>query len=111
MATKKPSSSKKSDSLQTTAQEQRGRPFEKGKSGNPSGRKKGSPNKATAEAKDACAAIVDDSEYRRNLLEAARKRELAPAVETMLWHYAHGKPKEQVEHSMPDGIALRWESE
>ncbi len=32
-------------------------------------------------------------------MAAARARTLPPAVETMLWHYAKGKPKEQVEHS------------
>jgi hypothetical protein len=25
-------------------------------------------------------------------------RNASPAVETMLWYYAHGKPKEMVEH-------------
>ena len=63
------------------------------------GRKKGTPNKATVEAKAACAAIVDDPVYRRKLKAAALARELPPVVETMLWHYAKGKPKERVEHS------------
>ena len=31
------------------------------------GRKKGAPNKATAEAKAACAAIVDDPTYSENM--------------------------------------------
>ena len=61
------------------------------------GRPKGVPNKATAEAKHACAAIVDDPTYRRNLAARARAGRLAPAVECMLWHYAHGKPTEHLE--------------
>ncbi len=47
----------------------------------------------------ACVAIVDDSHYRKKLLARARAGTLPPAVECMLWHYAKGKPKEQVEHS------------
>ena len=63
------------------------------------GRKKGVPNKATAEVRAACVAIVDDPQYRTKLLARARAGTLAPAVECMLWHYAKGKPKDQVEHS------------
>ena len=69
------------------------------------GRTKGAPNRVTAEAKAACAAIVDDPVYRQKLLAAARARKLPPGVETMLWHYAHGKPKEQLEHSGQVNIA------
>ena len=71
------------------------------------GRKKGVPNKATAEVRAACKAIVDDSQYRETLLARARAGTLAPAVECMLWHYAKGKPKDQVEHS--GEIMLSWE--
>ncbi len=41
------------------------------------------------------------------LLAAARARKLAPAVETMLWYYAKGKPKEQFEHA--GGITISWD--
>ena len=71
------------------------------------GRKKGVPNKATAEVRAACAAIVDDPTYRRQLIARAKAGKLAPALECMLWHYAKGKPKEQVEHS--GGVLLSWE--
>ena len=71
------------------------------------GRKKGVPNKATAEVRAACAAIVDDPTYRRQLIARAQAGTLAPAVECMLWHYAKGKPKDRVEHS--GGVVLSWE--
>lgn len=71
------------------------------------GRKKGVPNRATAEVRAACVAIVDDLEYRQKLLTRARAGTLPPAVECMLWHYAKGKPKDQVEHS--GGMVLSWE--
>ena len=71
------------------------------------GRTKGTPNKVTAEAKAVCAAIVDDPTYRKKLIARAKAGELAPAIEAMLWHYAYGKPKEQVEHA--GGITIAWE--
>ena len=58
------------------------------------GRLPGSLNKATVEARDASAELVDDPEYRRRLGERLRAGELSPAVECMLWHYAKGRPKE-----------------
>lgn len=80
--------------------------FKKGQSGNPRGRKPGVPNKATIEAKLFCASVVDDEIYRRNLLKAARLRRLKAGVEQMLWHYAKGKPKEQVELTGANGAPL-----
>ncbi len=70
------------------------------------GRRNGTSNKVTAEAKAVCAAIVDDPTYRKKLIARAKAGELAPAIEAMLWHYAYGKPKEQVEHA--GGITLSW---
>ena len=62
------------------------------------GRPKGVRNKVTVEAKRACAEIVDDPAYRAGLVRRARAGKLAPAVETMLWYYAKGKPTDTVEH-------------
>lgn len=56
------------------------------------GRKAGTPNKATVAAKVAAAALVDDPDYRTKLRERLIAGKLAPAVEVMLWHYAHGRP-------------------
>ena len=61
------------------------------------GRRKGTPNKVTAEARTVCAAILDDPTYRTNLTARARAGTLAPAVEAMLWHYAFGKPKDSLD--------------
>ena len=74
------------------------------KRGGSPGRPKGVPNKATTEAKEACARIVDDPVYREKLLSRALKGTLAPPVEVMLWHYAKGKPKETIEHQGQIGV-------
>ena len=61
------------------------------------GRRKGTPNKVTAEARIVCAAVLDDATYRTNLTARARAGTLAPAVEAMLWHYAFGKPRDSLD--------------
>lgn len=45
--------------------------------------------------------ILRDPEYQRNLLAAARKRELPPAVETAIMAYGWGKPPDKVEVGKP----------
>lgn len=60
------------------------------------GRPKGALNRTTIEVREAARAIVDDPDYR----EALKIRLIlgqASHMETLLWHYAYGKPKETVE--------------
>lgn len=75
----------------------RGRQFQPGDKRPPgSGRAPGTPNKVTREVKDLCRNLVTDPDY----LEALRLRllggELNGTMETTLWHYAFGKPKDTV---------------
>lgn len=67
------------------------------------GRIKGTPNKATVDAQRAAADIVDDPVYREQLKARALKGELPPAIETMLWHYAKGKPPDELRVGDKDG--------
>ena len=61
------------------------------------GRQKGTPNKASAEARAVCATLLRDPTYRATLLARAHAGTLPPAVETMLWRYAYGKPTDIVD--------------
>ncbi len=71
--------------------------FVKGNIGHPGpGRPKGSQNKRTLEAKALSRQLVSDPTYRQNLQERLRTGE-AGGMEPILWAYAFGKPKEQIE--------------
>jgi hypothetical protein len=61
------------------------------------GRPKGRQNNATLEAKAVCTHLVDDPIYRERLKARLVAGKLPPAVETMLWYYAKGKPKDVLE--------------
>jgi hypothetical protein len=72
------------------------------------GRPKGALNKATREAREFCASIVDDVEYQTTVRRRAIEGTLSPAVECMLWYYAKGKPKESVDVAGATEIILSW---
>jgi hypothetical protein len=70
--------------------------FEKGKSGNPNGRKRGKPNKVTEEAKSIINRIVDKSlTWAEEDIEKLRKKEPIRAFELAmkLMEYAYPKLK------------------
>lgn len=89
--------------MRTKSQKPRGsgKPFVKGDPR--AGRPKGTPNKVTIEVRELARAMVENETYRSRLGRRLRSGKLAPAVETMLWHYAYGKPKETHEVTGPDG--------
>lgn len=67
------------------------------------GRAKGTPNKATVEVKAFCRGILESHDYRVALKRRVKAGELPPGMEQMLWAYAYGKPKEQVELTGAEG--------
>lgn len=60
------------------------------------GRPKGIPNKVTIEIRQIAKSIVDDPTYRESLLTRLSAGE-APHMETLMWHYAYGKPVDKIE--------------
>jgi hypothetical protein len=78
----------------------KGRPFPKGHRG--PGRPKGVPNKLTIEVRELARNIVNNDAYLERL-KVRIDRGSAPHMETLLWHYAWGKPKETLEMAGVEG--------
>lgn len=66
------------------------------KTGGP-GRPKGSVNKSTQEAKEFAASILGDPIYQASLLTRVKMGTLPPQIETLLYYYRYGKPRERLE--------------
>lgn len=86
--------------------------FEKGKPRPPgAGRKKGSLNQATTDVRALARGFIDDPGYRDKLAARVAAGE-APHMETLLWHYGYGKPKDQVEITGGSvTVNLNWNEE
>jgi hypothetical protein len=54
-------------------------------------------NRATKEARDFCQRLVSDPEYRQSLETRLRAGTLAPALESLVWAYAYGKPPQAMD--------------
>lgn len=60
----------------------------------------GATNFTRGEAQKFARNLLESKDYRESLKERIHTKTLPPAVETMLWHYAYGKPVEQVNLSI-----------
>jgi hypothetical protein len=69
--------------------------FQKGKP-KTGGRRQGSLNKATREIKAFASGVLEDPSYRANLKQRIQQGK-AQEMEKLLYLYAYGRPKEQVE--------------
>lgn len=70
--------------------------FQPGVSGNPSGRPRGVSNRVRRDAKALALQLVSDAKYVERLQARLLSGRLGPALEAMLWYFAHGKPAEQL---------------
>jgi hypothetical protein len=71
------------------------------------GRPPGTLNKVTREIKDAARALVEDEGYVSRLRDRLRAGK-APHMETLLFHYAYGKPKEDVGGTFHHNHTFSW---
>lgn len=69
-----------------------GRPFKKGQTGNPAGRPKGVPNKATMMIKEFSRGLFNRPEFQKNLKKAWDDLSLDPQFKLAILYYAFGKP-------------------
>ncbi len=61
-----------------------------------SGRKKGTPNKATGEFRTWCQRLVRDPDYRKHfVIRWQSPAGIDPQIEKQVWAYAFGKPREE----------------
>lgn len=70
-------------------------PFTKGQSGNKSGRPKGVKDKITPEVQALARSILEQPAYLKRLTLQAVEGTLHPKIESMLWAYAYGAPKQE----------------
>jgi len=68
------------------------------------GRKQGTPNKATVEIKELAREILEDPAYQKRLRVRIIRGE-AERIETLLYHYAYGKPSENLTASQGTSLA------
>lgn len=69
------------------------------------GRTPGVPNRVTVEMKRFCNDVLSDPVYVASVWRRIRNDTLPPAVETMFYYYAAGKPKERVEFGADKTLA------
>lgn len=81
----------------------RGRPFGKGNPGRPAG----ATNKATRAVQELARELTTGNQaYMKNLKSRLESGKCAPAVEVLLFHYAHGRPPDELRLGDSDGGPL-----
>ncbi len=63
------------------------------------------PNKVSREIKEAARALVEDPDYVANLTRRL-KAGTAPHMETLLFHYAYGKPRDEIGVAMIGAVRV-----
>lgn len=61
-----------------------------------SGRKRGTPNRITVEARTLAAQLVNDPDYQEKLRADFRRRRVHPTIESLMWQFHIGKPAQPI---------------
>ena len=86
-------------------------PFKKGQSGNPSGRVRGVPNKATQAVREWAMEMLNDPEWRASAIQRCREGK-APHIETHFLTVGLPKPSGNFSVTSSSGATVfRWASE
>lgn len=70
------------------------------------GRPKGVPNKITQEIREIARGLLSSEKYLNVLIRRLESGDLSPQMETLLWQYGYGKPKDTVEITITDQTKL-----
>lgn len=70
------------------------------------GRKPGSTNISTREAKDLAERLLTRPQYLRRLEKKLDEGTLHPSIEALLYYYRYGKPKEVIENTQPATVKI-----
>ena len=72
------------------------------------GKSDGSSTTVTRQVKELCCNLVEDPKYQASFKRRLLSGELSPALESLVWHYAFGKPKDEVDLATQGPIEITW---
>jgi hypothetical protein len=76
-----------------------------------SGRPKGMPNPVSVEARELVRQMVNDAQYQARLRRDFALRKLHPTIESLVWAYAIGKPRQDIQVTGNIDVSARLEHE
>lgn len=76
-----------------------------------SGRKVGTPNKVSVDARVLVSELVADADYQAKLRRDFTKRRVHPTIENMVWAYSLGKPNQNINVTAAIDVTARLETE
>jgi hypothetical protein len=76
-----------------------------------SGRQKGTPNPVSVEARQLVTEMVNNAAYQARLRRDFALRKLHPTIEALVWAYAIGKPRQDINLSGSVDVTAKWEAE
>ena len=76
-----------------------------------SGRRRGTRNRRIVAAVALASELMNDVEYQYRFRRDFTRRRVHPSIETLIWHYVAGKPKESIQMTGSMGFSERLEAE